>query len=682
MMGGAESMAAKEGRGRSFSRRWAIVLVSGGFILGLLGMTAYVLHLEAKLVRSMAVRDALLYSKSLEEFRTLYTAEVVERVRGRGVQVSHDYREHPGAIPLPATLSMLLGKRIFPPHAGSVRLFSDYPFPWRAKTGGPQDDFEREALRALRDNPSEPFLRFETQSGDLTLRYATADLMRESCVDCHNSHPDTPKRGWKVGDVRGVLSVSRPIGQGAGTIRGSLRGVVALLAGFAVFALAVMAWVAVRLRRAQIVYQQLAYDTAAVNRELVSEIEQRERVEAERRKLEEQVRHSQKLEGLGVLAGGIAHDFNNLLMGVLGNAELARSKVAEGAAARQHIELIETAAMRARELTRELLAYAGHSPVKRRGVDLTALIRETNSLLLTAVEQAATVELELLDGLPNVKGDRSQLQQVLMNLITNAADAVAHEDGRIWIRTELTVLSVDGGSEDFFGVGPAPGRYVVLEVRDNGEGMDEETRRHMFDPFFTTKATGSGLGLAALQGIVRAHAGGLSVRSVVGEGTVVRVLLPCIAGKAAANSDPPEMSGAEVERGTVLVVDDQDVVRLTVTLLLKDAGFDVIGAASGREALQIVTDSDVDISAVLLDQRMPGMDGEETLRQLREIEPSLRVVISSGQAAEGAMRQFITEGSVGFLQKPYTEKELLMQLGRTCASNVGASHSGPDGDTS
>lgn len=485
-----------------------------------------------------------------------------------------------------------------------------------------------------------------------------------------------------MGDVRGVLSVSRPIGQGAGTIRGSLRGVVALLAGFAVFALAVMAWVAVRLRRAQIVYQQLAYDTAAVNRELVSEIEQRERVEAERRKLEEQVRHSQKLEGLGVLAGGIAHDFNNLLMGVLGNAELARSKVAEGAAARQHIELIETAAMRARELTRELLAYAGHSPVKRRGVDLTALIRETNSLLLTAVEQAATVELELLDGLPNVKGDRSQLQQVLMNLITNAADAVAHEDGRIWIRTELTVLSVDGGSEDFFGVGPAPGRYVVLEVRDNGEGMDEETRRHMFDPFFTTKATGSGLGLAALQGIVRAHAGGLSVRSVVGEGTVVRVLLPCIAGKAAANSDPPEMSGAEVERGTVLVVDDQDVVRLTVTLLLKDAGFDVIGAASGREALQIVTDSDVDISAVLLDQRMPGMDGEETLRQLREIEPSLRVVISSGQAAEGAMRQFITEGSVGFLQKPYTEKELLMQLGRTCASNVGASHSGPDGDTS
>lgn len=676
----AENRSREGPRESRFSQRWLIVLFSGGLILALLGMTAYVLHLESQLVRSMAVRDALLYSRSLEEFRTVYTAEVVERVRGHGVRVSHDYQDHAGAIPLPVTLSMLLGQRILPPEAGSVRLYSRHPFSWRMKDGGPRDAFENDALLALQTNPNEPFLRFETQAGDLTLRYATADRMRESCVDCHNNHKDSPKRDWKVGDVRGVLSVSRPLGQGAGTIRGSLRGVVALLAGLAVFALAVMAWVAVRLRRAQVVYQQLAYDTASVNRELVSEIEQRGRAEVERRKLEEQVRHSQKLEGLGVLAGGIAHDFNNLLMGVLGNAEMALSKVAVEDAARQHIELIETAAMRARELTRELLAYAGHSPVKRRAVDLTALIRETNNLLLTAVEQAASVELELLDGLPKVRGDRAQLQQVLMNLITNSAEAVTHEDGKIGIRTESVLLSNDGGSEDFLGVSPVPGPYVVLEVRDNGEGMAEETRRQMFDPFFTTKATGSGLGLAALQGIVRAHGGGLSVRSVVGEGTVVRVLLPCIVGTFAADSEPPDIPSAEVKRGTVLVVDDQDIVRLTVTLLLEDAGFDVVAAASGREALQIVANRDGAISAVLLDYRMPGMDGEETLRRLREMDRSLPVVISSGQAAEGLMRQFITEGSVGFLQKPYTEKELLSQLGRTCSSKVYASSLDGDGD--
>ena len=638
------------------------MLLSLIFILGLLAMTAYVFHLESRLVRAMAVQDAIVHSKSLEEFRTLYTAEVVERARHKGITVTHDYESEPGAIPLPATLSMLLSKRIFSSGAGSARLYSDHYFPWRSATGGPHDGFERDALAALATDPSKPYLRYEEVAGQLTLRYATADLMRASCVDCHNSHPSSPKRDWVVGDVRGVLAVSRPIEHAAGPTRRALRGVMGLLVAVAVFGLAVLAWVAVRLRRAHATAERLASDTALTNRKLTDEIRNRELAEAERLKLEEQVRHAQKLEGLGVLAGGIAHDFNNLLLGMLGNVTLARAKMDSASPAHEHIEMIDIAATRASELTRQLVAYAGHEPLTLQPVNLNHLVRETHELLLTAVEQTATVVLDLTVALPRVEGDRAQLQQVLMNLITNAAEAIEHDHGEINIRTSLLTMPRDEFAKALVGADIPAGQYVVVEVEDNGRGMDGDTRARMFDPFFSTKATGSGLGLSALQGIVRSHAGGLAVHSRLGAGTTVQVLLPSTELKDENDRENDDDVPAKRPPGAVLVVDDQDLVRLTVKLLLEQAGCKVWAASTGQEAVATVEEHGDSLTAVLLDLRMPGMNGQETLRELKKIAPDLRVVMTSGHRADGSVAQLVADGTVGYLQKPYSETELLEQL--------------------
>jgi two-component system cell cycle sensor histidine kinase/response regulator CckA len=372
----------------------------------------------------------------------------------------------------------------------------------------------------------------------------------------------------------------------------------------------------------------------------------------ERRSLEAQRLHAQKLESLGVLAGGVAHDFNNLLTGILGNASLVMEDLAPVDPNHRVLGECVRAAERAAELTRQLLAYAGKGRFVTEAIDLSALVREINVLIQSSISRKVQVRLELAADLPSIEADASQIQQVIMNLILNGAEAVGENVGLVVCSTALQTVDEayirTMGSE---GLHITPGQYVMLEVHDNGCGMDESVLPRIFEPFFTTKFTGRGLGLAAVSGIVHGHKGTIRVYSSPGKGSTFKVLFPALAG-----SNPPAVEPPHVSEGcdkTVLIVDDEESVRSVARNTLQRRGYRTIEAADGREALEVYRRFFSDISLVLLDLTMPYLNGEEVLLELRIITPSVKVLLSSGFNEAEAVQRFTGKGLAGFLQKPY-----------------------------
>jgi PAS domain S-box-containing protein len=373
----------------------------------------------------------------------------------------------------------------------------------------------------------------------------------------------------------------------------------------------------------------------------------------ERRRIEEQLRHTQKLESLGVLAGGVAHDFNNLLTGILGNSSLALDSIGPNHPIRLLIEEVMRAADRAADLTRQLLAYAGKGRFVMRTLDLSDLVREINGLVRASFPKQALLRLQLAEDLPGVDADPGQLQQIVMNLVINGAEAIGPEGGSVLVKT--AVQEVDShyiSTMSSAGELLKPGRYVALEVHDTGVGMDDETLAKIFDPFFTTKFAGRGLGLSAVLGIVRAHYGALKVYSKPGRGTTFKVLFPASANAAQPHPQPTKRSltGA----GTVLVVDDEEVVRVTAKHTLERYGYSTMLANDGLAALETYRSRPADIGLVILDLTMPVMNGEETLRHLQTVNPKVKVLLSSGYNEVEAVQRFAGKGLAGFIQKPYT----------------------------
>jgi len=392
---------------------------------------------------------------------------------------------------------------------------------------------------------------------------------------------------------------------------------------------------------------------------LLRDSTERVRTEVARRQWEAQLQHTQRLESLGVLAGGIAHDFNNLLTGVLGSAELALLRMPQDAPARPEVEQIVMAAHRAADLTGQMLAYSGRGTFRVQPVLLSALIREMEPLLRASLRKTCALEFHLGESLPAVEADATQLRQVLLNLVLNAGEAIGDAAGVITVR--LAVRECDraylaGGVLD---TKIPEGPYVALEVTDTGCGMSGETQARMFEPFFTTKFTGRGLGLAAVLGIVRGHHGTIRVTSEPGRGTQIEVLFPPTTRPVIAPPPPAPVPPAWRGEGTILVVDDEAHIRAGAAQALEHAGFTVLTAADGREAVAVFRQHAEAVRAVLLDLTMPNMDGAATARELRQIRPDVRVVLTSGYTAEEATRQFTDRDLVGFLQKPYGLKDLI-----------------------
>ena len=378
----------------------------------------------------------------------------------------------------------------------------------------------------------------------------------------------------------------------------------------------------------------------------------------DRRRLEAQMQHAQKLESLGVLAGGIAHDFNNLLVGILGNASVAREEAEPGTPTEELLGDIETAAKRAAELTTQLLAYAGKGRFNVQPLDISAAVRETSSLLQSAISKRAALSLELREGLPHIAADATQVRQVIMNLLTNASDALEDRYGEIALRTGIMLADVEYLAECLGADGVEPGEFVFVELSDTGVGMNVATLARIFDPFFTTKFTGRGLGLAATLGIVRGHRGALRVVSRLGDGTTFRVLFP-VAESLEPSSRTPQPVVSIGRTGTILVVDDEYTVRDVLQRMLTRSGYRVICAEDGDEGLRLFAEHEASISAIVLDVTMPRLSGTDVLADLRGRGKNVPVVLASGYTSESFEPAAAGTNAPIFVQKPFVTADLL-----------------------
>ena len=382
-----------------------------------------------------------------------------------------------------------------------------------------------------------------------------------------------------------------------------------------------------------------------------TDLSERKKAEQERNSMELQMQHAQKLESLGVLAGGIAHDFNNILMAIIGNADLALMRINKESPATENLHKIEQAAARAADLAKQMLAYSGKGKFVVEHIDLNNLLEDMLHMLEVSISKKAILRFNLHQQLPTVEADATQIRQIVMNLVINASEAIGDKSGVIAITTGCMDCEKSYLKDVWLDENLTDGLYVYLEIADTGHGMNKETLAKIFDPFFTTKFTGRGLGMAAVLGIVRGHKGAIKVYSELNKGTTFKILLPA-SGKPAEIFNHTDLDDNWKGVGTVLLVDDEETVRGIGAEMLRELGFEAITAEDGRKALEQFK-SNLDIALVILDLTMPHMDGEQCFRELRQINPDVKVIMSSGFNEQEITQKFVGKGLAGFIQKPY-----------------------------
>ena len=381
--------------------------------------------------------------------------------------------------------------------------------------------------------------------------------------------------------------------------------------------------------------------------------------ETVKHELEEHLRQSQKMEAVGLLAGGIAHDFNNILSGILGFSSYLKTKVEPGGVIHRDLGLIEQSALQASDLTRQLLAFARRKHFAKKPLNLNELIEEVLGIVRHTISKQIAVKLDLSSADPIVQGDESQLNQVLMNLCINAADAIGDKNGEIRLTTEIRPLTA---REELVMSNLKKGEYVVLSIADSGSGMSPEVQKHIFDPFFTTKSdAGTGLGLSIVYGNVTNHGGDISVDSEIGKGTTFTMYFPALKEGAMIPEEEEEVLDVTGDE-TVLVVEDETIVRQMVTEVLKGSGYQVLSASGGSEAMEILSELQERVDLVFLDMVMPEMDGETTFHALREVCADVQILLTSGFTQEGRVDRLMAVGALGIVYKPCKSEELLSRI--------------------
>ena len=380
------------------------------------------------------------------------------------------------------------------------------------------------------------------------------------------------------------------------------------------------------------------------------------------KRAQDEARARHNLESLGVLAGGIAHDFNNLLGGALAYSELAEAKVAEGGSPREELEQIRAVAIRGSEIVRQLMIYAGKESGTLEPVDVSSVVEDMLQLLRVSISKHAALKTTLGKGLPAVRGNAAQIRQIVMNLITNASEAIGERDGVILVLTERATGSNVPGAEDL-----PEGDYLRLQVSDTGSGMTPESQSRLFDPFFTTKFAGRGMGLAVVQGIVRGHGGAVHVVSSLGKGTSVEILLPCTGEVVRSDDGAVEAGTTSRETSpptgyTILVVEDERPLLIAVSAMLQRSGFSVIQASDGSSALELLRADNGRIDALLLDVTLPGVSSREVLEEAQRLRPDLEVILTSAYSQESIADTFRGLKLPHFIRKPFHLDDLVSLL--------------------
>ncbi len=385
----------------------------------------------------------------------------------------------------------------------------------------------------------------------------------------------------------------------------------------------------------------------------VEDITERRRHEEEQRRLDVRLTQAQKLESMSVMAGGIAHDFNNLLMTMMGHADIALSEMAPMAPARENVVQIMSAARRAADLTRQMLIYTGKGRTVIEPINLQEMIEEMTHLLEVSISKKSHLRFQYAPDLPLIDGDPTQIRQVIMNLVINASEAIGDKSGIISVSTGVMHCVREYLAESYLDENLPEGPYVFIEIADTGCGMTKEVQQRVFEPFFTTKFQGRGLGMAAVLGIIRGHRGAIKIYSEPNKGTTFKILIPASTNHLDRRLKP-QLPSDWRGSGRVLFVDDEESVRAVGQLMLEKLGFTVIAAENGIDGVERYRAEPASFDLVILDLIMPKMGGEEAFRELRRINPSVRVVMSSGYNESEVLPLFQGKGLVGFVQKPYS----------------------------
>ena len=389
---------------------------------------------------------------------------------------------------------------------------------------------------------------------------------------------------------------------------------------------------------------------------------------SERKELEQRLRQSEKMKAIGHLAGGVAHDFNNQLTGVSGYADLLIDRLHGDATAAHYVEQIQVAVRRSASLTQQLLTFARQENQISEAVDLNAIAKEAIGILERSIDKKIVIVRNLDAQKPIVLGDAARLQSAILNLALNAGDAMPR-GGQLSIRSETVTLDAAFCARQALPVDP--GHFVMVEVGDDGEGMTAEALDRLYEPFFTTKekGRGTGLGLPAVYGAVKSHRGTIEVRSELGKGTVVRLYLPLREAPSKSTSDE-SAPVATLPRGLrVMVVDDEEPLRTMVDLLLKTLGCEVCTFENGARATDYYRTHFHAVDLVVLDMRMPVMDGTETFHALRAVNPAVKVLLASGHSLTGAAQALLQSGAKGFVQKPYRRQTLVEKIREVLAAS-------------
>ncbi|NTV49665.1 MAG: response regulator [Geobacteraceae bacterium] len=395
------------------------------------------------------------------------------------------------------------------------------------------------------------------------------------------------------------------------------------------------------------------------------DITERKRAEEERQNLERQFQHTQKLESLGVLSGGIAHDFNNILTIILGHCYILKAHDNSEAERDTYIGMIESAANRAADLCRQMLTYSGKNPLLQTEFNLWMMVDEIVKMLSSAIKKNVNIKVDMKRDLPMIIGDSSQIQQVIMNLIINASEAIGDNNGTITVALKKTTIKPDQPEMDYFGSMILSGDYACLEVSDSGCGMSEETKERIFEPFYTTKFTGRGLGMSALLGIIKAHNGTLQLASTLDVGTIFKVYLPLtFVQEHVETSLPKDVVELSLSKATVLFVDDEDALLKMGSTLLDAINYSTVTASNGREAVDLYRVRGSEIDLVMLDLIMPEMGGVEAYHELRKIDAFVPIIICSGYDVESVADVIEADERAGFLHKPYKPAELSRVLNK------------------
>jgi len=403
---------------------------------------------------------------------------------------------------------------------------------------------------------------------------------------------------------------------------------------------------------------------------ILFDITERKQAEESMQAMQRQVEHTQRLESLGVLAGGIAHDFNNILAAIMGNAAMAERKMmADPESGRAYLIKVVQSAEKAALLCKQMLAYSGKGQFVVRPLDLSAMVKHITTLLEVSINRGVTINYDLTEPMTLIDADESQIQQVIMNLVINASDAIYDNSsdgsgdgsGEISISTGLIQLDeADAGhaTQGNNGGRLSAGRYAYLNVSDTGCGMSTETREKIFEPFFTTKFTGRGLGMSAVLGIVQGHHGDIRICSKEGEGTTFKLLFPCSDVTEITNPQASFDTTAWQASGAILIVDDEENIRETAAAMLEDMGFDTLTARDGWDGVEVYRRHQQEVVAVLLDMTMPKLDGKGCCHELYRINEHVKVILSSGYNETEAVSRFDGEQLAGFIQKPYLPEVL------------------------